>query len=239
MIETLLKRLRLRETVSDAEASVLRGLFSEVRRHDAGARVVRRGQKLDESLLLLDGWFARARDDLKGNRQILELQLPGDFADLHSFTLKTLDHDIVALTQIRLAAAPHERIKALTETHPRLTRMLWKLTNIDAAIQRTWTLNLGRRQAEARLAHLFCESFVRLEVIERTQGNSLDFPLTQAQIGDCLGMTAIHVNRVLQSLRGRGLIELERKRLTILDHPGLAALAEFDPTYLYLRKPQR
>jgi CRP-like cAMP-binding protein len=112
------------------------------------------------------------------------------------------------------------------------------MTNIDAAIQREWTLSLGRRSAQARMAHVFCEMLIRLEVVGMTENHSYDFPLTQTELGECLGLTAVHVNRTLQELRRAGLITLEGRRLTILDLESLQSIAQFEPDYLYLDKRQ-
>jgi CRP-like cAMP-binding protein len=117
--------------------------------------------------------------------------------------------------------------------------MYWFSTNVDAAVHRQWAVSLGRRNAIARMAHLFCELLLRLEVVGKTDGSSYDFPLTQDQLASCLGLTSVHVNRTLQALRRQGIIELQNKRLTVFDLPALKKIAEFDPSYLYLdRQPE-
>lgn len=236
MIEAHLLKLRARENVSAAEEKAVRDLVSGTRQVPAHQTIIRRGEEVNLSLLLLDGWLGRTKDVLKGHRQILELHVPGDFADLHSFTLKTLDHDVISLTPATVATVPHERLERLTEQHPHLARLYWLMTNIDAAIQRESTLSLGRRSAEGRVAHLFCELFERLRVADLVNGDSYDFPLTQSQISECLGLTPVHINRTLQSLRAKGVLTLENRRLTIVDRAQLNAIAEFDPSYLYLRR---
>ena len=233
MIEAHLRRLRKRDTIDAAEERAIRGLISETRRVPAHKILIREGEELRHSVLLIDGWLARALDMQVGVRVITALHVPGDFADLHAFTLKHLDHNVVALTDCIIALAPHDRLTKLTIDFPHLARMYWFSTNVDAAIHRQWTVSLGRRNARSRMAHLFCELFVRLEVAGKTDGLSYDFPLTQEQVASCLGLTQVHVNRTLQALRRRGLIELQNKRLTILDMPELQNVAEFDPAYLY------
>jgi len=113
------------------------------------------------------------------------------------------------------------------------------MTNIDGSIHREWTVSLGRRTALSRMAHLFCEILERLKVVGLADNDSYDFPLTQQELGECLGLTAVHVNRTLQGLRRQGLIQVENRRATILDLPGLQSLGEFDPDYLYLEKRSR
>ena len=239
MIEAHLRRLRTRDTVDAKEERAIRSLISETRRIDAHKTLIRQGEELQHSILLIDGWLGRAVDMEMGTRVITALHVPGDFADLHGFTLKHLDHDLVALTDCIVALAPHDRLTTLTIEFPHLARIYWFTTNVDAAIHRQWTVSLGRRNAISRMAHLFCELFLRMEVAGKADGQSYDFPLTQDQLASCLGLTQVHVNRTLQALRRRGLIELQNKRLTILKLSELRGLAEFDPSYLYLdRRPE-
>ena len=239
MIEVHLKKLRQRDDISVEEEEAIRGAVAEIRELAPDKVFIRSGQELNESTLLLDGWLARAKDLRGGQRQITELHVPGDFADLHSFTLKRLEHDILTLTPCTVAIVPHERLKAITEKHPHLTRVYWFMTNLDAAIHRERALSLGRRSAIARTAHLFCELYVRLEIAGLTDGKSYEFPLTQEELSECHGLTSVHVNRTLQELRRRQVIRLEARRLEILDLGALQAIAEFEPAYLYLeRKPR-
>lgn len=234
MIEAHLKRLRRRAPIDPVEEEALRGLLADRRRFRPDQILVRAGHTLDESLLLVDGWLARAKDHKSGQRQITELHVAGDFADLHAFTLKRLDHDIIALSEGAVAVVPHDRLQRLTAEHPRLARLYWFLTNVDAAVHRQWTFSLGGHAAPQRMAHLFCELFVRLEAVGKTRGDSYDFPLTQDELGMCLGLTAVHVNRTLQELRRKKLIMLNARIVRIPDFGALAGLAQFDPAYLYL-----
>jgi CRP-like cAMP-binding protein len=239
MIEAHLQKLRARDDISPEEEKAIRGLISEVVEVPQDRTVIRHGQELQNSTLLLSGWMARVKDLSSGERQLVELQVAGDFTDLHGFTLKRLDHDIVSITRCRFALVPHDRLKDLTERFPHLARLYWLLTNIDAAIQREWTLSLGKRSAMARMANLFCEMNVRLGITGLAENNSYEFPLTQVELGECLGLTSVHVNRTLQELRRRGLIEMEKQRVTIIDLEALEEVADFDPTYLYLEKRPR
>lgn len=238
MISILLKKLRRRIGISAEEERILRESVSETRRVRADELLIRAGDELNSSMLLLDGWLARSKDLVSGERQITQLHVPGDFADLHSFTLKRLDDDVTAVTDARLAIVPHQKLTEITEALPRLTRVLWLSTSIDGAIQRELTLSLGQRSAIARMAHLFCELHVRLEIVGKASGDSFDFPLTQRELSECLGLTVVHANRTLQELRRRGLIELENRRLTLRDRRGLEGIAQFDPSYLYLDADQ-
>jgi CRP-like cAMP-binding protein len=234
MITVHLKKLRRRTEISTEEERAIRNAVSETRRFPADEVVIRSGEELNVSLMLLDGWMARSKDLESGERQVTELHIAGDFADLHSFTLKRLDHDIQTLTECTVAVVPHERIRDLVERYPHLGRVYWFSTNVDAAIHRELALSLGQRSAISRMAHLFCELYVRLDLVGRTSGSGYQLPLTQRELSECLGLTVVHANRTLQELRRRGLVEFENRQLTIVDRPGLEGVAEFDSSYLYL-----
>ena len=239
MIEVHLRKLRKRDEISAEEEAAIRGAMSEVREVRADSCLIRHGVELDVSMLLLGGWLARAKQMPDGQRQISELHVPGDFADLHSLTLKRLDHDVVTLTPCRIGIFRHSKLQEITANVPHLTRVYWFTTNMDASIHREWMVSIGRRSALERMAHLFCELRIRLEIAGLTDGDSYDFPLTQLELSECLGLTGVHVNRTLQELRRRELITLEARRATLLDVPALEDLAGFDPSYLYLEKRVR
>ena len=239
MIETHLAKLRARDTISAEEEAIIRRSFGETRIVPAGTTCIRAGERLTSSTLLLDGFMCRYKDLPGGERQITEVHTAGDFLDLHSFSLKQLDHNILALTNCRVALMPHARLTEITEHHPHLARVYWFLTALDAAIHREWVLSLGRRNAIERIAHLICELRVRLGLVGQADDDGFDLPLTQTDLSDCTGLTPVHVNRTLRELRERGLMEFRAKRVTILDMTGLIALAEFDDNYLYLRREER
>ncbi|HET9810480.1 MAG TPA: Crp/Fnr family transcriptional regulator [Sphingomicrobium sp.] len=236
MLTAHLKKLRLRTAISAAEEEVIRGLVSETREVGPDQLLVKAGATLDSSILLLDGWIVRSKDLATGQRQVTEVHIAGDFVDLHGFTLKQLDHDLVTASDCTIAIVPHERLVELTERHPHLARAYWLMTNLDASITREMALSLGQRPAISRMAHLFCELHLRLEIVGKTRGDSFDFPLTQREIAECLGLTVVHVNRTLQALRKRGLVEAGGRQVTILDRAGLESVADFDPAYLHLDK---
>jgi CRP-like cAMP-binding protein len=236
MITAHLKKLRLRTTISPEEERVIRGLVVETRQVPADNFLVRTGIELHHSILLLDGWLARSKDLRSGERQLLEIHLPGDFADLHGFTLKRLDHDVMSLTECVVGLVPHDRLMAMTEQHPHLTRIYWLSTNVDAAIAREMAMSLGQRSAISRMAHMFCELYARLKIVGKAFEHGFEFPLTQRELSECLGLTVVHVNRTLQELRRRQVIEAENRCVTILDMNALEAIAEFDPAYLQLER---
>jgi CRP-like cAMP-binding protein len=234
MIERHLLKLRLRDTIDAAEEAALRGTIVDTVTHAAGRTIVRAGEDLTYSTLLLDGLIGRYKDLKNGTRQITHVHVPGDFADLHGFTLKRLDHALLALTPCTIARASHARLREITDTLPHLTRVMWFSTNVDAAIHREWEVSLGRRSAIQRAAHLFCELHVRLGAVGLAEEDGYRLTISQAELAECLGLTPVHVNRVLRELRERGLVEFRNGRVTFQNLPGLKRLAEFDPGYLYL-----
>jgi CRP-like cAMP-binding protein len=239
MTNVLVQKLSLRDQLPTEERRMLERVAVRVREVARDQDIIHDGQRVTESTLLLDGMAARYKMLGGGRRQISALHIPGDFVDLHSFLLKILDHGVIALTACTIAQVPHETLREITETSPHLTRMLWLSTLIDAAIHREWITNMGRRAALERTAHLLCELYKRLEAIGRADGWSFRLPLTQAELGDALGLSLVHVNRVVQALRTQNLVTWEGRVLTILDWERLCTMAEFDSTYLHLNREPR
>ena len=233
-IEGLARKLRLRDGLDNREAEVLRDAVERVAHAPAGQILVPAGQPLTHSTLVVEGLVARFKDLNDGPRQITEVHVPGDFVDLHGFLLKRLEHNVGALTPVKLAYVPHHALKRITEKEPHLARLLWLSTLMDAAIQRERILSIGRRSALARVAHLFCELFVRLEVVGQVEDSSFRLPVTQLDLADATGLTSVHVNRMLRQLRSQGLVTFRSGVVDIHDLPGLEKLAEFDRSYLFL-----
>ncbi|CAA9506600.1 MAG: cAMP-binding proteins - catabolite gene activator and regulatory subunit of cAMP-dependent protein kinases [uncultured Sphingomonadaceae bacterium] len=239
MLERLFLKLKQRDELAEFEQQALLDAVADVREVGEGETLVHAGDQLSNSTVLLDGIVGRVRDLSDGRRQIIDLHVPGDFYDLHAFLLKKLEHGIDALTPIRIAVMPHERLKIITERWPHLTRLLWTATLFDGAIQREKILSIGRRSAISRLAHLLCELYVRLKVVELANGNSYPLALTQSQIADAAGLTQVHVNRTLKELRDRNIATVRGGVVTITDRAALIDIAEFTDDYLYLDRQPR
>jgi len=234
MLESLILTLEKRGAISAADVPALKDLISHVDSVPGNVIFQRRGALVNQSMILLEGLFARCKDLNDGDRQITALHVPGDFVDLHSFVLKRLDHDLLALAPSRVALVPHARLHELTETNPHLTRLLWFLSSIDASIHREWELSLGQRFGTVRAAHLFCEIHARLDVVEQVEEGGFALPMNQAELAQCLGLTVVHTNRVLRELREAGLVRFSSGRVTIPDLGRLRSFADFDPDYLHL-----
>lgn len=232
LLAITLKRL---EGVSDDDRDVLAALIGETRAVSAGRVLVEEGSCPQVSMLLLGGFVGRVSILTEGGRQISGLNVPGDFVDLHSLLLKKIDHSLVALTDAVIATISHVSLKLLCEARPRLMRALWGETVVDGAINREWLLALGRMSATERLAHLFCELYVRLEAVGLAADYRFDLRLTQSDAADMVGITPVHVNRSLKTLREQSLLEWRGGSAIIHDWSKLARLAQFDPTYLQPR----
>lgn len=237
-VDRLLMRLGAVDRLSAEETAALRAIARDRRHYPADKTIIRAGEDTQFSTLLLSGLVCRYKDLRDGGRQISALHVDGDFVDLHSFTLKRLDHNVMTLSACEVSLVAHRDLKDITEAHPHLTRMLWFLTNVDAARHREWELSLGRRDAAARVAHLLCEMHARFEIIGLAQEGGYPLELTQTELAECVGLTPVHVNRVLRQLREDGLVSFQHKRVQIRDWPRLTALAGFRPAYLYLEPQQ-
>lgn len=227
-------RGRGRLALTQEDKDVLERAVERVEHLPARTIVTRRGAPVSYSTLLLDGVMCRYMDARDGFRQLVALQLTGDFVDLHGYPLRRLDHDVGTLTEARVALIPHSRLDRILAEHPHLTRLLWRSTLLDAALHREWIFRIGRLDAAGRLAHFLLETYHRLGAVGSTCDGTFAFALTQQDLGEALGLTSVHVNRMLRRLREGGMAEFARGTVRILDHDRLARLGEFDPDYLYL-----
>lgn len=175
---------------------------------------------------------------VQGKRQIVSFNLPGDVPDLQSLHLKVIDNSVATIRPCSVGFITHEDLRAICERYPRITAVFWRETLIDAAIFREWVLNVGRRESYTRMAHVFCELLTRLRAVDLVEDHACDLPITQSEFADALGVTNVHVNRVIQQMRADGLIELSGDRLNIPDWDRLKEVGEFDPTYLHLKSNQ-
>jgi CRP-like cAMP-binding protein len=237
-IGKLLRSLERRDALSDRERAALAAAMGEVRVHPAGDTLIRAHAPTESSTLLLEGVLGRAFYMSEGRRQIVAVHLPGDFVDLHSLLLKQLDHDVVAMSDVRVALFPHAALRTLTEREPHLARMLWLLTVIDGAIHREWVARSGH-SAAVRVAHLLCELQARYEAVDLGTPQGFPLPLTQVELADVAGLTPVHVNRTLRKLREANLAVVRDGLASIPDLDKLRSFAGFDPTYLYLERTPR
>ncbi|HEX8482571.1 MAG TPA: Crp/Fnr family transcriptional regulator [Allosphingosinicella sp.] len=204
---------------------------------DMGARrnIIREGERPEFVHLMVEGWAARYKLLADGTRQITAFLIPGDFCDLHVTILGAMDHSIITLTRAKVAFIPRSQMDALTG-RPGLVKAFWWATLVDEAVLRAWIVNVGRRDAYGAVGHLMCELYVRMKNIGLADDHCFELPLTQEELGDALGLTTVHVNRVLQRLRAENLIDLRRGILTIRDYRALEAASGFNANYLHMER---
>jgi CRP-like cAMP-binding protein len=218
----------------DDRSAVTRLCDGRVRVFAPGEDVAREGDATRFINVVIEGWAWRYKVLEDGRRQVTSLFLPGDICDLYIFVLREMDHFIGAVTDVTIAQVSRDLFDEVTLGNPRVLQALLWDTVVSVSIQREWTVNLGQRTAYERIAHLFCETYIRLRAAGRVSDGSCDWPLTQMQLADAAGLSAVHVNRTIQDLRDNGLIALRGRKLTIPDLEALKVAALFDPNYLHL-----
>ncbi len=228
----LIRKLSHFAPLSDADAAALDALTSREERFSSHVDIITEGSVPRSIFVLIEGMAVRYRDLPDGSRQVITFLIPGDMCDLHVFLLKTMDHSIGTLTPVRLAPVSRDSMMDLFIRHPRVSAALWWSSLQEEAMLRERIVSLGRRDARGRVAYLLCELLWRHVAIGLTNGRAFTLPLTQTELGDSLGLSPVHVNRILQEFRKHGLIVLERHRLNIVDLSGLQVIAEFNDAYL-------
>ena len=232
----LIRKLKSIAALSDEQRQAIERL--PVRTHVLAARqdIVRDGDKPAHCCLILDGWICRYKLLGDGKRQIFSFHIRGDVPDLQSLHVPTMDHSLATMTKATVAFIPHESLHELTLRHPDLGTLFWRETLIDAAIFREWMAGMGRRSAFEHVAHLFCELYLKLQAVGLAENYRCRLPIAQTDLADALGLTPVHVNRVLQEMRGRALITLQAHTLVIEAWEELVRIAQFEPTYLNLER---
>lgn len=235
----LIRRWSRRVTFSPDDQTALLALPFTRRTFGKEHYIVREGQRSDDCSLMLRGLSFRQKLLSNGARQILAFQIPTEFVDLQNGLLDVADHNVQSLDGSEVATIPRSALVALSGERPAVRLAMWTDTLVEASISREWVVNVGRRDSRARIAHLLCELALRLEGIGEGSDGHFDFPVTQEQLADATGLTPVHTNRTLQSLRRDGLIQLSSRALTVLDWDGLKEAADFDELYLHQHLPSR
>ena len=233
MSNPLIRKLANVASLSEVEREVLQRLCDDPRDVPADRDILSEGDRPDHLHLILEGWAIRYKLLANGSRQITAFLIPGDFCDQHVMVLQQMDHSIATLCPSKIAYIPIESVNAMTRQRPELLQALWWSTLVDEAVLRAWIVNLGRRNAFKRTAHMMCEMYERMGNVGLVQGKEFNLPLTQDEIADSLGLTPVHTNRVIMRLRQEGLITFSRQQLTIPDIDRLKRISEFNPNYLH------
>jgi len=232
----MIRKLESIFPLSGEEKHVLQGLPVQVTVLKADEDIVRIGDHPSRSCVLVEGFTCVYKLTSEGKRQIMALHVPGDMPDLQSLHLKVMDNSLATMTPCTVGFIQHEDLRRVCERYPRITAAFWRETLVDASIFREWLLNVGRREAYNRIAHLLCELLVRLNAVGLVEDHTFDLSITQGELADAIGTSAVHVNRVLQELRANGLIRTTGTRVHIPDWEGLQEVGEFDPLYLHLQQ---
>ena len=238
MLDAFIAKLRQGSKLTEADEAALRAGIEHVRTVEAETDLVREGSPTGALRLVVDGIALRYKTIPRGRTQILAFLLAGDMCDLQVPILGVMDHGIKTLTRCRIASISQSVVDGWTE-RPRIVRALWWATLVDEAIMREWIVNLGARQAEERVAHLLVELLYRLRAVGLATEKGYALPLSQEKLGECTGLSAVHVNRVLSRLRKAGVVHFQRHRVAVEDFDALREIAGFDASYLHQRDHPR
>lgn len=235
MSNAFIKHLSGYGLLGNEEISLLADACTNIRELPANFHLIREGDEPDPVFVILEGWACGYKMLPDGGRQIMSFMLPGDFCDIHIAVLEAIDHNIMTLTKARVASLPRIQMEALVQARPALTQAFWWSQLVDQSILRAWIVSMGRRKSVERVAHLMCELYIRMRNIGLATDDECQMPLTQLVLADALGLTPVHVNRVLKVLKTARVMELKRGSLKIIDSGKLAEIAGFDGNYLHER----
>jgi CRP-like cAMP-binding protein len=227
-IEMMIRKLRQHSELPNENIEALRSIVTSVKNLPADAPIVREGDLSTQCCVILSGFAYRSKVSEDGKRQILSYHIAGDIPDLHGLALKRMDHDLTTLSKAQLGLIDHDALERTLSKRPALARALWRESLVDAALVRQWIVNLGTRSASGRLAYLIAELRQRLGAMDMVVNEQFDFPVTQSMLADTLGLSTVHVNRILQRFRAQGILDLKRNIVTLGDFEKIVKLGGFD-----------
>lgn len=231
--ETMVRRLERRSPLGEEGRRALLSLPHTNRKLPPSGHIVRDGERPDHICLLLSGFAHRYKLTGEGGRQIISIHMASEFVDLQNGLLHVADHSVQTLTEAEIALIPRQAAEQLMLGHPAVSRAMWIDTLIDASIFREWVVNVGRRDSRARVAHLLCEFSLRMEAAGLASNHHYELPMTQEQLADAVGLTSVHVNRVLKHLGEEGLITRDRRSIVIEDWQRMREAGDFNERYLH------
>jgi CRP-like cAMP-binding protein len=229
----MIARLERHSPLGEADREALLALPHTVRRLPAGGHIIRDGDRPESCALLLTGFAYRYKLTGDGGRQIISIHMASEFVDLQHSFLGVADTSVQTLTEADVAFIPGGAIEALALSNAAVGRALWIDTLIDASIFREWVVNVGRRDSRARIAHILCEFSLRLEAAGLARNHRYELPMTQEQLADAVGLTSVHVNRVLRQLGEERLISRDRRHIVIENWARLRDAGDFNERYLH------
>lgn len=231
---TLIRKLGRLSALDDVDRCAISELPFRVATMPPGADLVREGERITQCCLLIEGYAFRYKVTANGGRQIVSFHLAGDVLDVQHLLLARADHSLQTLSDATVAWLPVTAVTALAEDRPRVGEALWRDSLIDASVFREWVLNVGRRDAKSRIAHMLCEFAVRREAAGLGTPERFDLPMSPAHIADATGLAPVQVNRMMKALTDDGLLERNGRELKIADWDRMRRVADFDVDYLHL-----
>jgi CRP-like cAMP-binding protein len=237
-LHLLLRKLSQHSPLDDEDKKAILALPWTIRTVEPQGYIVREGDVPAMCGVLLTGFAFRQKLTGDGSRQIVSVHVPGDPLDFQNFYLDESDHNVQALTRAEVAFVERNELRELARARPAVSQAIFVITLIDASIFREWILNVGRRAAPARVAHVLCELGVRLDAQGLAEEYGYQLPMTQEQLADVVGLTPVHVNRTLKSLESQGLIKRDRRKVSFPDWQALRDVGDFNQRYLHLEVQQ-
>lgn len=235
MADAFIRKLSAHAPLPEEDMTLLRHACVHQENVSARKDLIREGDKPGPLFVILEGWACRYKLLPEGTRQITAFLMPGDCSDLHASVLDAMEHSIATITPARVAMVDRARLEELVLTRAALTRAFRWAQLVDEDTLRAWIASMGRRNSVQRVAHLMCELYIRASNVGLVDQGRFELPLTQEVIGDAIGLTAVHVNRVLRKLRFAGTMQLKSGSLLVEDAAKLAEVAGFDDNYLHRR----
>ena len=218
--------------LSPADRAALFALPQSVRTFDAGSYLYREGDRPSHCFIIVSGFACAQKIVRNGSRQILDIMMRGDAVDPANALIGVANHGVQVLMRLQAAMVPLPAMSGLVAANPTVGRAIWIQTLIHTSIQREWTANVGRRDARSRIAHLLCEIGIRQEEAGVGPRDNYELPMTQEQLADATGLTAVHVNRVLGNLRAEGVIGGRNRHVHVPDWERLTSVGDFRTNYL-------
>ncbi|HEU0066044.1 MAG TPA: Crp/Fnr family transcriptional regulator [Sphingomonas sp.] len=230
---TVIRKLERLTKLDDGDRAAIRVLPLAFANGRPSQYIVRERDKVATCAILLSGYVCRHKTTSDGGRQIVSFHLPGDILDLQHLLFTVADHNVQTITDATWAVVPAEALRRVAQDHPNVAQALWRDTLIDASIFREWVLNVGRRDAKSRVAHMLCEFATRRDAAGLGTPERFELPMTQEHIADATGLTPVHVNRMLHALSDEGIIARDKRLVDILDWQRMRRVGDFDPAYLH------
>jgi CRP-like cAMP-binding protein len=236
LLAPMARKLDQHRRLDEADREAILNLPASLRRLEAGQYLVWDGDRPQQTCLLVSGFAVRHKEAGNGSRQILSIHMRGDVLDLQNSLLGLADHNVQMLTAGHVAVIPVEAMRKIAFARPAVGQAMWHETLIEGSIFREWMVNIGRRDARTRIAHLLCEIALRMEEAGLGHSTSYELPITQEQLADAVALTSVHVNRTLMKLEQEGLITRTKREITVVDWNRLVTVADFEPRYLHLER---